>query len=63
MQQKSPYSYVLFGLSKTALPPAAPDERDELVMETIAKRIRQSEGPEPEPETGTAAADPSPEEK
>jgi hypothetical protein len=48
---------------QTALPPAAPDERDELVMETIAKRIRQSEGPEPEPETGTAAADPSPEEK
>lgn len=27
---------------QTALPPAAPDEWDELVMETIAKRIRQS---------------------
>jgi hypothetical protein len=33
------------------------------VMETIAKRIRQSESPEPEPETGIAAADSSPQEK
>jgi Family of unknown function (DUF5681) len=48
---------------QTALPPAAPDERDKMVMETIAKRIRQSEGPEPESETGTAATDSSPEEK
>jgi len=48
---------------QTALPLAAPDERDKMVMETIAKRIRQSEGPEPEPETGTAATDSSPEEK
>jgi hypothetical protein len=48
---------------QTAIPPAAPDERDKMVMETIAKRIRQSESPEPEPETGIAAADSSPQEK
>lgn len=48
---------------QTTLPPAVPDERDKMVIESIIRRIRQPECPDPEPRTGTAATDPPPQEK